>query len=127
MSELRTPLSQVRGHGAAKEGLQHHIATRVSAIVLALILPFFFFGLMNALPGGYDGIMAWIGSAGGAFTVLVFVTAGLYHGRLGFNEVIVDYANSHGSRMFFLFLNTVATVGFWLVGVLAILKIWLGA
>jgi succinate dehydrogenase / fumarate reductase membrane anchor subunit len=127
MTDLRTPLSQVRGHGAAKEGVKHHIAARVSAIALALILPFFIWGLMKALPGGYDGILAWVGSAGGAFTLLVFVTAGLYHGRLGMNEVILDYAGSHGSRTFFMLANALASFGFWLVGVLAILKIWLGA
>ncbi len=82
---------------------------------------------MKAIPGGYDGLMAWIGSAYGAFTLLVFITAGLYHGRLGMNEVILDYAGSHGSRTFFTLLNTIACAGFWLVGVLAILKIWLGA
>ena len=127
MTDLSTPLSRVRGHGAAKEGVKHHIASRVSAIILALITPFFIWGLINALPGGYDGLMAWIGSAGGAFTWLVFISAGLYHGRLGMNEVILDYATTHGSRTFFMLLNTIASAGFGLAGILAILKIWLGA
>ena len=127
MSDLRTPLSKVRGHGAANEGVKHHIAARVSAIILALITPFFIWGLIKALPGQYDGLMAWIASPFGAFTWLVFITAGIYHGRLGMNEVILDYSTSHGSRTFFMLLNTIASAGFWLVGVLAILKIWLGA
>jgi succinate dehydrogenase / fumarate reductase membrane anchor subunit len=127
MTDFTTPLSRVRGHGAANEGLRHHIATRVSAIVMALVLPFFLWGLMKALPGGYDGLIAWIGSASGAFIVIVFITAGLYHGRLGTNEVILDYGTTHASRSFFLLLNTFACFGLWLVGIMAILKIWLGA
>jgi len=127
MNDFSTPLSRVKGHGAANEGVKHHIAARVSAIILAIVMPFFLWGLMKALPGGYEGLMAWIGSASGAFTLLVFVTAGIYHGRLGMNEVILDYASSHGSRTFFMLLNLIASAGFWLIGVLAILKIWLGA
>lgn len=127
MSDFSTPLSKVRGHGAANEGVEHHIAARVSAIILAVITPFFLWGLMKALPGGYEGLMVWISSASGAFVWLVFVTAGLYHGRLGMNEIILDYATSHGSRTFFMLLNLIASVGFWLAGTLAILKIWLGA
>ena len=82
---------------------------------------------MKALPAGYDGLMAWIGSAFGAFTLLVFVTAGLYHGRIGINEVILDYVPSYDARTFFVLVNSLLSFGFWLMGVLAILKIWLGA
>ena len=127
MTDFRTPLSKVRGHGSAREGVHEFIAHRVSAIVLALVFPFFVYGLMKALPAGYDGLMAWIGSAFGAFTLLVFVTAGLYHGRIGINEVILDYVPSHDARTFFVLVNSLAAFGFWLMGVLAILKIWLGA
>ncbi len=127
MSDFRTPLSKVRGHGAAREGVHEFISHRVSAIVLALVFPFFVYGLMKALPAGYDGLMAWIGSATGAFTLLVFITAGLYHGRIGINEVILDYVPSHDARTFFVLINSLVSFGFWLMGVLAILKIWLGA
>ncbi len=127
MTDFRTPLSKVRGHGAAREGVHEFIAHRVSAIVLAIVFPFFVYGLMKALPAGYEGLMTWIGSAFGAFTLLVFITAGLYHGRIGINEVILDYVPSHDARTFFVLINSLLSFGFWLMGVLAILKIWLGA
>ncbi len=41
MNDFSTPLSRVKGHGAANEGVKHHIAARVSAIILALVTPFF--------------------------------------------------------------------------------------
>lgn len=127
MSNFRTPLSKVRGHGSAREGVHEFISHRVSAIVLALVFPLFIYGLMKALPHGYEGLMAWIGSPIGAFTLLVFITAGLYHGRIGINEVILDYVPSHDARTFFVLINSLLSFGFWLMGVLAILKIWLGA
>ena len=127
MSDMRTPLSKVKGHGAAREGVHEFIAHRVSAIILALIFPFFLYGFMKALPGGYDGLMAWASSGFGAFTLLIFITAGLYHGRIGINEVLLDYIPSHDMRTFLVLLNSLVALGAWLAGTMAILKIWLGA
>jgi len=126
VSDFRTDLGKVRGSGAAKGGVHEFIAHRVSAIVLALLLPFFLYGLIKALHGGYDGLIAWASSPFGAFVLLGFITAGIYHGRLGINEVISDYVAGDGMRSLFMLLNTLASFVFWLIGVLAILKIWLG-
>ncbi|MEE9272163.1 MAG: succinate dehydrogenase, hydrophobic membrane anchor protein [Robiginitomaculum sp.] len=127
MNDLRTDLSKVRGHGAANEGVHEFITSRVSAMILALVFPFFLYGIMKALPGGYEGLIAWAKSAFGAFTLLIMVTAGLYHGRIGINEVIADYVPSTALRSFLLILNAMVAFGVWLMGVMAILKIWLGA
>jgi len=127
VSDFRTDLGKVRGSGAAKGGVHEFIAHRVSAIVLALLLPFFLYGLITALHGGYAGLMSWVSSPLGAFVLLGFLTAGLYHGRLGINEVISDYVQSTGTRSAFMLINTLAAFAFWLVGVLEILKIWLGS
>ncbi len=127
MSDFRTDLGKVRGSGAAKGGVHEFITHRVSAVVLALLLPFFLYGLIKALHGGYAGLIAWVASPVGAFVLFGFLTAGIYHGRLGINEVISDYVPSAGSRTLFMLLNTLASFAFWLIGVLAILKIWLGA
>lgn len=127
MADYRTPLSRVLGKGAAKTGVHEFIALRLSAIAIALSLPFFLYGLIHALPHGYDGIMAWVGSPIGAFTLLIFVTAGLYHGRAGINEIIADYVPATGARTFWLLFVSLVTLSFWLIGILAILKIWLGA
>ncbi len=127
MSNYRTPLSKVEGAGTARSGVHEFITHRVSAIVLALVMPFFIYGVIKAVPGGYDGLMAWIGSWCGAVTLLVFMTAGLYHGRLGINEVIADYVSGTGWRSFWLVFIGILSLAAWLGGVMAILKIWLGA
>ena len=127
MSDFRTDLNKVRGIGAAKGGVHEFIVHRVSAIVLAILLPFFVYGLMYALPGGYEGLIKWVGSPGGAFVLIGFLSAGIYHGRLGINEVISDYVSTTGGRSLSMILNALVSGAAWLIGVLAILKIWLGA
>ncbi|HHL43687.1 MAG TPA: succinate dehydrogenase, hydrophobic membrane anchor protein [Hellea balneolensis] len=127
MEKYRTPLSKVNGVGTARSGVHEFITHRVSAIIIALVLPFILYGMIKALPHGYEGLMAWVHSPLGAFTLLIFITAGLYHGRLGVNEVIADYVPSLGARSFWLLVVALLSFSFWLIGVLAILKIWLGA
>ena len=127
MKDYRSDLGKVRGMGAAKGGVHEFIAHRVSALMLAVLFPFFLYGFIRAIEGGYQGLMDWAGSLGGAFVLLGVMTAGMYHGRLGINEIISDYVDHAGRRSFLMLLNTFIALGFWLVGILAVLKIWLGA
>ncbi len=127
MTDYRTDLSKVRGLGAAKKGVGTYMAQRVSAVILALLLPFFVYGVLCALPGGLAGLKAWVSTWSGALIVWGFASAALYHGRLGVNEIINDYVPSAGARASWLLVNTLLALSVWTLGSFAILKIWLGA
>ena len=45
MSDLRTPLAKVRGLGSARDGTDHYIAQRLTAIALVPLLLWFVFSL----------------------------------------------------------------------------------
>ncbi len=125
MNSLRTPLSKVRGNGSAGTGLSHYIAHRISAIILALSFPFFMHGLITSLPLGYEGLRAWLSCPYGVFTWLTFISAGLFHARLGMNEVILDYIHAPFGRNLLLFLNFAVCCAFWVMAIMAILKMWI--
>lgn len=117
-------VTRTGGHSLAGRHATHHYKShKVTSILLVLIAPFFLYGLMKALPGGYEGLMAWIRTLSGALTLLAFLTVGIFHSRMSMDEVLMDYFESK----LFSKLNTIASLGFWLLGVVAILKIWLGA
>ena len=117
-------VSNAKGRSlAGRHATSHFKSHKVTSILFALIVPFFLYGLMKALPGGYAGLVAWGGTPMGALTLLAFLTVGMFHSRMSMNEVIVDYSSS----AFLPKLNTFAMLGFWALGVAAILKIWLGA
>ncbi|MEE9346561.1 MAG: succinate dehydrogenase, hydrophobic membrane anchor protein [Robiginitomaculum sp.] len=124
--DYRTDMSRVRGHGSAKSGTHHYISHRVSAVILAILTPLIIWGAIHAAPGGYDGFHAWVGSTFGALTLLGFISAALFHGRSGLTESILDYTQG-GLRMALLLIVTLISLGFWLLAVMSILKIWLGA
>ncbi len=125
-TDFRTPMSRVKGHGSAQDGTHHYIAHRVSAIILAITVPLLIWGIMASAPGGFDGFVEYIESTFGALVLLTFVTAAFYHGRSGLTESILDYFQG-GKRMALLLVATLVSIGFWLLAVLSILRIWLGA
>lgn len=125
-NDFRTDMSRVKGHGSAGDGTHHYIAHRVSAIILAITVPFLIWGILSYAPDGFDGFLDYIESTLGAVTLLLFISAAFFHGRSGLTESILDYT-SGGVRMAALLAVTLISIGFWLLAVLSILRIWLGA
>ncbi len=125
---LRTPLGQVRGHGAAKSGTGDFIAQRASAVLLALTAPYLLISAaLNMAPGGYGAARAWVADPFVAPVLAVFILTALYHMRIGMQVVIEDYIGKHTSRAALSLLNLAVVVTIAAASVFAILKIYLGA
>ena len=91
MSHLRTPLSQVKGLGSAKEGTGHFWVQRLTAIGLVPLVLWLSFSIA-ALPGmDYVSIREWISSPFTSIMLILFLIAGFYHAKLGLQTVIEDY------------------------------------
>ena len=124
---LRTPLSRVRGHGSAKTGTGHFIAQRVSAIALAILLPYLVIYAALNLGPGYDGARAWVGQPLVAAPLLLALFAALYHMQIGMQVVIEDYFARPGGKGLLLILNAFVALALAAAGGFAILKLSLGA
>ncbi|MCW5724615.1 MAG: succinate dehydrogenase, hydrophobic membrane anchor protein [Maricaulaceae bacterium] len=120
MTGLRTPMSRVRGLGAAKSGTGHFIAQRVSALALLVLLPLFAICLARSGAPDADAARAFFGSPGGAVLTLLTLTAVLYHMRLGAQVVIEDYL-SGGLKTALLVVNTLLAAGLWLAAAWSLL------
>lgn len=128
MSEtIRTPRKVTKGLGAAKEGVNHWIAQRVTAIALVVLVPVLLVQLMGAYGGGYDAARAWIGAPINAILLILFVSAAFYHMRLGLQVVVEDYITKPAAKVILLLINTFFAGGAWVVAVFAILKTALAA
>ena len=64
MTSYRTPLSRARGHGAAKHGVTHWIAERVSSVALIPLVLWAIYAGLQMARSDYAGAVAWLqGSA----------------------------------------------------------------
>jgi len=123
MSNLRTPLSQVKGLGSAKEGTSHFWVQRLTAIALIPLVLWLCFSIAS-LPGmDYVSIREWISGPFTAIMLILFLLVGFYHAKLGLQMVIEDYVSSHGSRTVMIIAVTFLAGILAVTGVFAVLRI----
>jgi succinate dehydrogenase / fumarate reductase, membrane anchor subunit len=126
MTDMRTPLSKVRGLGSAREGTGHFWAQRLTAIAnIPLIL--FFLGFLISLNGAdYATVRASMANPFVALMFLLMLVSGLYHMRLGMQVIIEDYIHHEGGKIVLLMLNTFFSIAVGVAAVYAIIKLAFG-
>lgn len=120
---FRTPLSRARGLGAAKHGVGHFIADRVTGVALIPLSIWAAFAGLKIAAGGYVMAVDWLAQPLNAVLLSLFVAAAFAHLRLAVQVVIEDYVYGFVSKSTLLIGNyLVCTLGAAL-GVFAILKV----
>ena len=126
MSDLRTPLSQVKGLGSAKEGTTHFWRQRLTALVLIPMILWFGFSVA-AMPVDYATLVSTIQNPAVMVGLIILIIATFYHAQLGLQIVIEDYVSSHSKRIVSIILVNFLCLLLGVIGVVAVLKIALGA
>ena len=126
MSELRTPLSKVKGLGSAKDGTGHFWHQRLTALLLIPLVLWVGFSLA-ALPVDHTTLVGWIQQPWVTVALVLLVIVVFYHAQLGLQVIIEDYVSSHAKRTMTLLLSNLACLLFGTVGVISVLKISFGA
>ena len=123
----KTPAAAARGLGSAKSGTGHHIRQRVSAIALALLVPWFLYAIIAASRSGYDGAVDFLAQPWNAILMILALGAAFYHMRLGIQVVVEDYIGKAGMKQGLLILNTFACIALFAATALSVLKVWISA
>ena len=89
--DLRTPLARARGLGSGKSGTSHFWWIRVTAVVLALLVPWLVGLLVSMIGADLDSVRETIARPWNAILFAVFLVAVFWHARLGLQVVIEDY------------------------------------
>ncbi len=126
MSDLRSPLSKVKGLGSAREGTSHFWHQRLTALLLIPLVLWVGFSIA-ALPLDHATLVDWVRQPLVTVALLLLILALFYHAQLGLQTVIEDYVSSHARRTIVLLLSNLICLLFGIVGVVSVLKISLGA
>ena len=122
-AKFRSPLHQAKGWGSAKSGTGHFWWQRVTAVILAILVPYIVFLLAHIGGSDADSLRATIAKPWNAIIFTVFAIALFWHAKLGLQVVIEDYVHTpllagvaHIANIFVCALAAIA-------GVLAVVRI----
>ena len=103
--DFRTPLSKVRGLGSAKDGTEHFIRQRLTAIANLFLLSFFVYSIAHLNGATWAQTVAYLSSPVVTIVMLLVLGSAFFHMKLGMQVVIEDYLHSEPWRMIALVAN----------------------
>jgi succinate dehydrogenase / fumarate reductase membrane anchor subunit len=101
---LRSELGRVRGLGAAKEGVHHWWAQRVTAIALIPLSIWFVASIVFLTDVDYATAIQWLRSPITLGLMSLFLIALVYHAVLGLQVVVEDYIHAKPTKLILLLL-----------------------
>ena len=125
--DYRTPLKRVQGLGSARNGTGHFWIQRVTAVALVPLLLWFVYLVLSLI--GQDPFVVRAHLAG-PFTstlLIALIIAGFWHGQLGLQVVIEDYIHAPWLEMSLQILVKLLAAALAIFGVIAVIRIALGA
>lgn len=109
---MRTAIGQVRGLGAAKEGVGHWKMQRLTAIANIVLAIWFVVHAVGMSGAGYAEWRTWFQDPYHATVMILLVASMFYHAKLGVQVVIEDYVHSEGVKIAALTLLTLVCIAF---------------
>src|SRR5690606_31218111 len=108
--DYRTPLSRARRLGSAKSGTGHFWWQRVTAVVLALLVPWLVGTLVSMVGADLARVYDVFSRPYNAILMALFVMALFWHAKLGLQVVIEDYVHNRAVELTLLVLNILLCV-----------------
>jgi succinate dehydrogenase / fumarate reductase membrane anchor subunit len=116
----QTPLGRVKGLGAAKSGVHHWWAERVTSVALIPLTLWFVLSVLSLAGHPQPDIAHWVSHPLVAVLLIALIVASFHHTQLGLQMVLEDYLHDEGQRLIWL---TVTKAIVWLLGLAAVLSV----
>ncbi len=124
---VRSPIARVRGLGAARTGVGHWSAQRLTAIANVLLLLWFVFSTLVLAGAGYAEVRAWLASPLSASLMILLIISTFYHARLGLQVVVEDYVHDEAAKLAVLIAIPLVIFALAVTCIVAVLKVSLGS
>jgi succinate dehydrogenase / fumarate reductase membrane anchor subunit len=126
-TRLRSPLGRAIGLGSAKEGVEHWWRQRVTALALVPLVLWLVMSLIGLVGADRAALVAWVRQPMPAMLLILLLVATFYHAALGLQVVIEDYIHGEAMKLGAIVVMRLLCIVFVARGILAVLKLALGA
>lgn len=128
MAEIRyrSPLGRALGLGAAKEGVAHWWAQRITALALVPLGLWFCASLVTLAGADRAALVDWLQGPLAAIMMILTIGVVFYHGALGLQVVIEDYAPSESVKLAGIIVIRLAALLLAVAGIFAVIKLAVG-
>ena len=120
---IKTPLARARGLGSAKEGTDHWMGQRITAIANIPLVLWLVFSIVNLKGANHAQFTSWLAEPINAILMILFIISTFYHARLGSQVVTEDYIHHEGIKFAKLILTKLFFFGLGIACIFSILKI----
>lgn len=120
---MRSALGRARGLGAARSGLSHWWAQRLTAVALVPLSLWFILSVFALSGASRAGVKLWAGHPLNAALLLCLVIATFHHMQLGLQVVIEDYIHTERTKLVSLLAMKAVTVLLGLLSVISVLHL----
>ncbi len=97
--DYRTPIGRARGLGSGKTGTGHFWWQRVTAVVLAILVPWLVGTLVSFIGADHGTVVATLHKPFNAIAFTLFTLALFWHAKLGVQVVIEDYVHNRAAEI----------------------------
>jgi succinate dehydrogenase / fumarate reductase membrane anchor subunit len=125
--DFQNPLKRARGLGSAQSGVGHWWTQRLTAAALVVLVLWFVATVLCLLHADYATAHASIAKPWNAILLIAFIITVFWHAALGLQVVIEDYVHTRWKEVTSIVVIKFLAVLGALAGVLAVLRIALGA
>lgn len=96
---IKTPLGRARGLGSAKEGTDHWMAQRITAIANIPLMLWLVYSIVSLKGASHAEFSHWLAHPVNAILMILVVISTFYHAKLGSQVVVEDYIHHEGFKM----------------------------
>ena len=126
MSDMRTPLSRVRGLGSAKKGTHHFWMQRVTALANIPLTSFLMGAIVVHAGSDYTTMTGFLGHPVVGVIMLLLIVSATHHMRLGLQVVIEDYVHGEATKLLAIMANQFFALTIAVACGLAVVKLVIG-
>ncbi len=108
-------------------GTGHYWVQSLTAVALVPLTIWFCFSIASLPQMSHANLSAWMNSPFNAAMMILVITVGLYHAKLGLQVIAEDYISNRSTRVITIASVTMICALFAVIGVVSVLKLSFGA